>query len=148
MVAVLGGKGGFGKSTLSVNLALTLTAMGHRVGLADGDLTGPDVPHLFGIRPTEPPRRHGWDLMTARVRSPSQRERPRERFGVELMSVGFAVPERMPLFVSGFVPMVLRAQPGWKRRGCACWGASRSTSSSRRRRTAAGRWCWATQRGR
>jgi ATP-binding protein involved in chromosome partitioning len=108
VLAVLGGKGGVGKSTLSVNLALTLTAMGHKVGLADGDLTGPDVPHLFGIRTKEPPRRRGWDLMTARVRPPAQREQPQERFGVELMSAGFAVAERMPLFVSGFVPMVMR----------------------------------------
>jgi ATP-binding protein involved in chromosome partitioning len=108
VVAVLGGKGGVGKSTLSVNLALTLTAMGHKVGLADGDLTGPDVPHLFGISTKEPPRRRGWDLMTARVRPPSKREQPQERFGVELMSAGFAVAERMPLFVSGFVPMVMR----------------------------------------
>ncbi|MDP9238010.1 MAG: Mrp/NBP35 family ATP-binding protein, partial [Chloroflexota bacterium] len=48
VVAVLGGKGGVGKSTVAVNLALTLTAMGLKVGLLDADIHAPDVPHLLG----------------------------------------------------------------------------------------------------
>src|SRR6266536_393247 len=51
VVAVLGGKGGVGKSTVAVNLALTLAAMDYRVGILDADLNGPDVPHLLGIHP-------------------------------------------------------------------------------------------------
>src|SRR5688572_1336906 len=53
VVAVLGGKGGVGKSTVSVNLALTLAAMGLKVGVLDGDINGPDVPHLLGFHPRE-----------------------------------------------------------------------------------------------
>jgi ATP-binding protein involved in chromosome partitioning len=60
VVVVLGGKGGVGKSTVSVNLALTLWALGIPVGLLDGDLNAPDIPHMLGVHPTdqpEPPRR-------------------------------------------------------------------------------------------
>src|SRR5438067_8804011 len=55
VVAVLGGKGGVGKSTVAVNLALTLWAMGIPVGLLDGDLNAPDIPHMLGIHPQERP---------------------------------------------------------------------------------------------
>ncbi|HZU75919.1 MAG TPA: P-loop NTPase [Dehalococcoidia bacterium] len=93
VVAVVGGKGGVGKSTVAVNLALTLTAMGVQTGLLDADLSGPDLPHLLGIsvreRPMRAPRRVG--LRTGRA----NRRQPVERFGVELVSVGFEVPERV-----------------------------------------------------
>lgn len=59
VVAVLGGKGGVGKSTVSVNLALTLWAMGIPVGLLDGDLNAPDIPHMLGVHPQERPREPG-----------------------------------------------------------------------------------------
>ena len=55
MVVVLGGKGGVGKSTVSVNLALTLWALGIPVGLLDGDLNAPDIPHMLGVHPTDQP---------------------------------------------------------------------------------------------
>src|SRR3954447_7469925 len=63
VVVVLGGKGGVGKSTVAVNLALTLWAFGIPVGLLDGDLNAPDIPHMLGVHPTEAPptvqsRRH------------------------------------------------------------------------------------------
>jgi ATP-binding protein involved in chromosome partitioning len=110
VVAVLGGKGGVGKSTLAVNLALTLSAMGHSVGLMDGDLSAPDLPHLLGVHPKEAPRGFGWQLMSTKVRPPSQRRRPYERFGVEVMSVGFVVPERMAPMLAGrtLVSTILR----------------------------------------
>ncbi|MCH7718340.1 MAG: P-loop NTPase [Chloroflexi bacterium] len=100
VVAVLGGKGGVGKSTLAVNLALTLSAMGVSVGLLDGDLNAPDIPHLLGVHPKEPPSGAGLRMTAAKVMPPSERERPQERFGVEVMSVGFLVPERFPPVIS------------------------------------------------
>ena len=53
VIAVLGGKGGVGKSTTAVNLALTLAAMGRSVGLIDADLNAPDIPHMVGMRPRD-----------------------------------------------------------------------------------------------
>jgi ATP-binding protein involved in chromosome partitioning len=98
VLAVLGGKGGVGKSTIAVNLALTLSAMGLSVGLVDGDLNGPDIPHMLGISPGEsrrpPPIRQG--ITTP----PSGRRRPHQRYGVEVVSVGLDVPERFPPVIS------------------------------------------------
>jgi ATP-binding protein involved in chromosome partitioning len=98
VVAVLGGKGGVGKSTVAVSLALTLSALGFsKVGVLDGDLNGPDIPHLLGVHPKERPRR---DWRAAAIRPPTQRRQPYERLGLEVMSVGFVVPERAPLGVT------------------------------------------------
>lgn len=100
VVAVLGGKGGVGKSTLAVNLALTLSAMGLRAGLLDGDLNAPDLPHMLGVHPARVPRGVGFRLATSKVLPPSQRQTPYERFGVEVMSIGFSVPEKLPPVIS------------------------------------------------
>jgi len=97
VIAVLGGKGGVGKSTVTVSLALTLSAMGSRVGVLDGDLNGPDIPHLLGIHPRERPRP---DWRQAEIRPPRERRVPYERLGLEVMSVGFVVPEKAPLVAS------------------------------------------------
>jgi ATP-binding protein involved in chromosome partitioning len=97
VIAVLGGKGGVGKSTVTVSLALTLSAMGLRVGVLDGDLNGPDVPHLLGVHPRERPRR---DWRAAEIRPPSERRAPYQRLGLEVMSVGFVVSEKAPLVVT------------------------------------------------
>ena len=50
VIAVASGKGGVGKTTVAVNLALALTAQGQRTGLVDADLYGPDVPRMMGLR--------------------------------------------------------------------------------------------------
>ena len=98
VLAVLGGKGGVGKSTVAVNLALTLTALGLAVGLIDGDLNGPDVPHMLGASPSERPRRTRTFALSAT--GPAAWRRPLQRYGVELVSVGFEVPERFPPIIS------------------------------------------------
>src|SRR5207248_6350163 len=99
VLAVLGGKGGVGKSTVAVNLALTLAAMDFRVGILDGDLNGPDIPHLLGVHPRKVKSRQDWRLSA--IRRPRQRHRPYERWGLEVMSVGFVVNERAPLAATG-----------------------------------------------
>ena len=99
VIAVLGGKGGVGKSTVAVNLSLTLAAMGFRVGVLDGDLNGPDIPHLLGVHPTRDRSGGRWRLSA--IRTPRERRRPYERWGLEVMSVGFIVPERVPLAATG-----------------------------------------------
>jgi ATP-binding protein involved in chromosome partitioning len=110
IVAVLGGKGGVGKSTVSVNLALTLAAMGMRVGLLDADMNGPDVPHMLGVHPSEGQKGWGWSLHRPQLRPPSKRPRPVERYDIEVVSVGFVVPERHAPNVGGrsFVASLLR----------------------------------------
>jgi len=98
VLAVLGGKGGVGKSTVAISLALTLSALGvGKVGVLDADLNGPDVPHLLGIHPRERPRN---DWRAAAIRPPSERRPPYARLGLEVMSVGFVVPESAPLVVT------------------------------------------------
>lgn len=97
IVAVGSGKGGVGKSTVTVNLAIALAASGARVGLIDADISGPSVPTMFGVEddfiamePDE--KRDGRPVM-----------KPVERFGVKMVSIGFlagkgqAVPWRGPM---------------------------------------------------
>ena len=99
VIAVLGGKGGVGKSTVAVSLSLTLAAMGIRVGILDGDLNGPDIPHLLGVHPKKDRTRGNWRMSA--IRAPDARRKPYERWGLEVMSVGFVVPERAPLAATG-----------------------------------------------
>jgi ATP-binding protein involved in chromosome partitioning len=110
VVAVLGGKGGVGKSTVSVNLALTLAAMGLKVGVLDGDINGPDVPHLLGFHLREEQKGFGWSLHSMKLVPPSRRRVPHRRYDVELLSVGFVVPEGAPTMLHGrvWVAMLLR----------------------------------------
>jgi len=98
VVAVLGGKGGVGKSTVALNLALTLSALGRPAGLIDADLNAPDVPHLLGDRVAPPAEAPGaaWTIWTADVVPPSRRPRPPTRLGIEAMSIGFLIPEHRP----------------------------------------------------
>jgi ATP-binding protein involved in chromosome partitioning len=93
IIAVASGKGGVGKSTVAVNLALGLTALGLKVGLLDADIYGPSVPRLLAI--TEKPRSDGKKLF------------PIEKFGLKAMSIGFLVDEDKPMIWRG--PMVQSA---------------------------------------
>jgi ATP-binding protein involved in chromosome partitioning len=80
IVAVASGKGGVGKSTVSVNVSLALAETGASVGLLDADIYGPNIPQMMGIRqPLE--------------RSPSGKIQPLTRYGIRVVSVGFVVGE-------------------------------------------------------
>src|ERR1700692_4335517 len=87
LIAVGSGKGGVGKTTVSVNLAVALAALGHKVGLMDADVYGPNVPLMMGINKT--PMAYG------------ERIQPLEQFGVKLMSMGFLSPGDKPLVWRG-----------------------------------------------
>ena len=93
IIAVASGKGGVGKSTVAVNLALALSALGNKVGLLDADIYGPSVPRLLDIR--EKPETDGKKL------------KPIERFGLKAMSIGFLVDQDTPMIWRG--PMVMSA---------------------------------------
>lgn len=86
-VAIGSGKGGVGKTTVSVNLAIALKVMGYRVGLIDADMYGPNVPRMMGIN--EPPQGNG------------ERIRPIEQHGLKLMSMGFLNPTDKPMIWRG-----------------------------------------------
>src|SRR6516225_1621962 len=87
LIAVGSGKGGVGKTTVSVNLAISLAKLGHAVGLMDADVYGPNVPLMMGINRT--PMAYG------------DRIQPLEQYGVKLMSMGFLNPGDKPLVWRG-----------------------------------------------
>src|SRR5438874_3237000 len=94
VIAVASGKGGVGKSTTALNLALGLRHLGLRVGLLDADIYGPSVPRLTGIR--EKPQLNDQRKMI-----------PIQRFGLAIMSIGFLVEEDTAMIWRG--PMVMSA---------------------------------------
>ncbi len=93
IVAVASGKGGVGKSTVAVNLAVSLARQGHRTGLLDADIYGPSLPRMLGIS-----------------RKPEVRNEkmiPLQAWGLSCMSIGFLVDEETPMVWRG--PMVMGA---------------------------------------
>lgn len=88
IVAVGSGKGGVGKTTIAVNLAIALAKLGHRVGLLDADVYGPNVPLMMGTSAT--PRVVG-----------ENRIEPLEKYGLKVISVGFLNPGDKPLIWRG-----------------------------------------------
>ncbi len=94
IIAVASGKGGVGKSTTSVNLALALAAEGARVGILDADIYGPSQPRMLGIT-GQPVSEDGKSL------------EPMENYGVQAMSIGFLIEEDTPMIWRG--PMVTQA---------------------------------------
>ncbi len=87
LVAIGSGKGGVGKTTISVNLAIALAGLGYKVGLLDADVYGPNVPLMMGVR--EAPY------------AIDERIQPLEKYGVKLMSMGFLSPGDKPLIWRG-----------------------------------------------
>lgn len=94
IIAVASGKGGVGKSTVAVNLALALAEFGLSVGILDADIYGPSMPRLLGL--SSKPEIGDGRMM-----------KPLEAFGVKVMSIGFLVEEETPMIWRG--PMVMSA---------------------------------------
>jgi len=90
VIAISSGKGGVGKSTVAVNLAVALRQLGSRVGLMDADIYGPNIPMMMGV--AEPPEQVDGKI------------KPAESHGVRLISMGFFVPEDTAVVWRG--PMV------------------------------------------
>ncbi|WP_153111914.1 iron-sulfur cluster carrier protein ApbC [Propionivibrio limicola] len=106
IIAVASGKGGVGKSTTAVNLALALAREGASVGLLDADIYGPSVPQMLGLAGRQPDTRDGKSM------------EPITTYGVQTMSIGFMVDVDSPMVWRG--PMVTQAleqllnQTNWK----------------------------------
>ena len=104
VIAVASGKGGVGKTTVAVNLALALTAQGHRAGLVDADLYGPDVPRMMGLRrQAEAPH----VTLFARPGAADSRLQTVSRHGVQLASAAFLIGENQGLAVHGGIAQLL-----------------------------------------
>ena len=94
IIAVASGKGGVGKSTTAVNLAMALSTKGLKVGILDADIYGPSIPRMMGIQ-GQPSSSDGRTI------------NPMKNYDVECMSMGFLVEEEMPIIWRG--PMVMSA---------------------------------------
>lgn len=94
VIAVASGKGGVGKSTVSVNLAMALHNQGYKVGILDADIYGPSIPMMLGVE--QDPQVNEANKIV-----------PPEKFGLKIMSFGFFAPEESAVIWRG--PMVMKA---------------------------------------
>jgi ATP-binding protein involved in chromosome partitioning len=108
IIGVGSGKGGVGKSTVSLNLALALVEGGASVGLLDADLYGPNIPLMLGLT------RSIWSgEWTMAGRKPTVFE-PIERYGIKVMSMGFLIAEDQPLMLSASTMRFMMSQLIWQ----------------------------------
>ena len=96
VIAVSSGKGGVGKSTVTVNLAVALARRGKRVGLMDADIYGPDIPRMMGVNAPPP--------------VDQEKIQPLEAHGVKLMSLGFLIERDQPAIWRGPIIMKIITQ--------------------------------------
>jgi ATP-binding protein involved in chromosome partitioning len=89
IIAVASGKGGVGKSTVAVNLALALAMNGAKTGLIDADIYGPSIPIMFGLEGAKPKASQGPDGKT--------KIEPIEKYGIKLLSIGFFTDPDQPV---------------------------------------------------
>lgn len=104
VIAVSSGKGGVGKSTVAANLAVALSKLGYKVGLLDADIFGPSVPKMFQVEDARPYAEtvDGRDLIV-----------PIEKYGIELLSIGFFVdPDQATLWRGGMASNALKQLVG------------------------------------
>jgi ATP-binding protein involved in chromosome partitioning len=92
IIAVSSGKGGVGKSTVAANLAVALAQAGHRVGVMDADIYGPNIPRMFGVFEKPP-------VLQGKIQ-------PLQAWGVKLMSLGFLVDRDAPAIWRG--PIIMK----------------------------------------
>ncbi|NVM04755.1 MAG: Mrp/NBP35 family ATP-binding protein [Candidatus Helarchaeota archaeon] len=93
-IAVASGKGGVGKSTVAVNLAVALGLKGYKVGLFDSDIYGPSIPTMLNVEPNQ-------------IFTEDNKIIPIKKYGIKLMSIGFFLEKDTPLIWRG--PMVMKA---------------------------------------
>lgn len=109
IIGISSGKGGVGKSTVSVNLAVSLAKLGYKVGLLDADIFGPSIPKMFQVEDMRPytEKLEGRDMII-----------PVEKYGVKLLSIGFFVnPDQATLWRGGMASNALKQLIG-----DALWG--------------------------
>ena len=112
VIGVGSGKGGVGKSTVSLNLALALAADGARVGLLDADLYGPDIPLMVGL--TRSVWGEEWTMARRAPNRGAALREPIERHGLAIMSAGFLIAEDQPLVLEAGAMRFLMTQMVWE----------------------------------